>query len=101
MAVATGAAYADDPVTISVSSASKDAAGRASEPAAATAAAPDETGANMLQAISRMIYSGSYALAYGVVYATVFVAQSLPQENPVMHGFCDGGRAAMDELGDA
>jgi hypothetical protein len=53
----------------------------------------------MLQTISRMIYSGSYALAYGVVYATVFVAQSLPQENPVMHGFRDGGQAAMDELG--
>jgi hypothetical protein len=51
-----------------------------------------------LQAISRMIYSGSYALAYGVVYAAVLVAQSLPQENPVMHGFRDGGRAAMDEL---
>jgi hypothetical protein len=45
-----------------------------------------------------MIYSGSYALAYGVVYAAVFVAQSLPQENPVMHGFRDGGGAAMDEL---
>jgi hypothetical protein len=45
-----------------------------------------------------MIYSGSYALAYGIVYATVFVAQSLPQENPVMHGFRDGGGAAMDEL---
>ena len=52
----------------------------------------------MLQTMSRMIYSGSYALAYGIVYATVFVAQSLPQENPVMHGFRDGGRAAMDEL---
>jgi hypothetical protein len=55
-------------------------------------------GFDMLQTMSRMIYSGSYALAYGVVYATVFVAQSLPQENPVMHGFRDGGRAAMDEL---
>jgi len=41
----------------------------------------------------------SYALAYGVVYAAVFVAQSLPQENPVMSGFQDGGRAAIDELG--
>jgi hypothetical protein len=38
-------------------------------------------------------------VAYGVVYATVFVAQSLPQENPVMQGFRGGGRAAMDELG--
>jgi len=28
----------------------------------------------------------------------VFVAQSLPQDNPVMHGFRDGGAAAMDEL---
>ena len=101
MAVATGAAYADDPVTISVSSASKNAAGRASEPAAATAAAPDETGADMLQSISRMIFSGSYALAYGIVYATVFVAQSLPQENPVMDGFRDGGSAAIEQIGDA
>jgi hypothetical protein len=45
-----------------------------------------------------MIYSGCYALAYGVVYATVFVAQSLPQDNPVMYGFRDGGRAAIDEV---
>jgi hypothetical protein len=52
----------------------------------------------MLQTISRTIYSGSYALAYGIVYAAVFVAQSLPGENPVMHGLRDGGGAAMDEL---
>jgi hypothetical protein len=29
----------------------------------------------------------------------VFIAQSLPQENPVMNGFHDGGQAAMVELG--
>jgi hypothetical protein len=58
-----------------------------------------EAGYSTLQTMSRMVYTGSYALAYGVVYATVFVAQSLPQENPIMHGFRDGGRAAMDELG--
>jgi hypothetical protein len=52
----------------------------------------------MLQTLSQMMYSGSYALAYGVVYAAVFVAQSLPQDNSVMHGFRDGGGAAMDEL---
>jgi hypothetical protein len=67
--------------------------------AAPTEQTAAEAGSDMLQTISRMIYSGSYALAYGVVYATVFVAQSLPQENPVMHGFRDGGQAAMDELG--
>jgi hypothetical protein len=33
-----------------------------------------------------------------VVYATVFVARSLPQENPIMRGFCDGGQAAVNEL---
>jgi hypothetical protein len=99
MAVATSKIYADDPLTRPVSPNSEDAAGKASEPAAAQAAT--EAGDDMLQSISRMIYSGSYALAYGVVYATVFVAQSLPQENAVMHGFRDGGSAAMDELGDA
>jgi hypothetical protein len=57
-----------------------------------------EAASGMLQTLSHMIYSGSYALAYGVVYVTVFVVQSLPQENPVLHGFHDGGKAAMDEL---
>ena len=88
MAVATSTVHADDPATRRVSS--------ASEPTVAQASA--EAGADMLQTISRMIYSGSYALAYGVVYATVFVAQSLPQENAVMHGFRDGGSAAKDEF---
>jgi hypothetical protein len=99
MAVATSTNYAADPVTRPISPDSKDVGGRTSEPAAAQAAI--EAGADMLQSISRMIYSGSYALAYGAVYATVFVAHSLPQENAVMNGFRDGGRAAMDELGDA
>ena len=57
-----------------------------------------EAGSDMMQTMSRMIYSGSYALAYGLVYATVFVVQLLPQDNPVMHGFHDGSKAAMDEL---
>ena len=72
-------------------------AGKISEHAAPVEAAP-EAGSDMLQTMSRMIYSGSYALAYGVIYAAVFVAQSSPQENPVMHGFRDSGGAAMDEL---
>jgi hypothetical protein len=82
----------------SASSTSKGTGGTASEPAIPMEEAEAEAGSDMLQTISRMIYSGSYALAYGVVYAAVLVAQSLPQENPVMHGFRDGGRAAMDEL---
>jgi hypothetical protein len=57
-----------------------------------------EADAGALQTMSRMIYNGSYALAYGFVYATVFVAQMIPQDNSMMHGFHDGGKAAMDEL---
>jgi hypothetical protein len=65
----------------------------AAPPEAAAEAASDG-----MQTMSRMIYSGSYALSYGIVYAAVFVTQLLPQDNPVMHGFHDGGKAAMDEL---
>ena len=93
MAVTTGTTPAREPATRSTPAASKDVAGRASEHPAAS-----EAGSDMLQTVSRMVYSGSYALSYGVVYATVFVAQSLPQDNPVMHGLRDGGGAAMDEL---
>ena len=57
-----------------------------------------EAGSDAMQAMSRMVYSGSYAMAYGIVYATVFVLQLLPQDNPFMHGLHDGGKAAMDEL---
>ena len=57
-----------------------------------------EAGSDAMQAMSRMVYSGSYAMAYGIVYATVFVLQFLPQDNPFMHGLHDGGKAAMDEL---
>ena len=60
----------------------------------------DEVESDAMQWLSRMTYSSSYVLAYGVVYAAVFVAQSLPQENPIMHGMRDGGRAAMDQLED-
>ena len=60
--------------------------------------AATEVESGMLHCMSRMIYNGSYALAYGVVYPIAFVVQSLPQENPVMHGFRDGGQAAIDEF---
>jgi hypothetical protein len=82
----------------STAAAARRSAEAAAEPDVATETIVAEGGSDVMQAVSRMVYSGAYALAYGVVYATVFVAQSLPQENPVMHGFRDGGRAAMDEL---
>ena len=97
MAVTTGTTHAREPATRSTPAASKDVAGKASEHATPTGAEAED-GSDMLQTMSQMIYSGSYALAYGVVYAAVFVAQSLPHENPVMHGLRDGGQAAVDEL---
>ena len=100
MAVTTNTTPAREPTTRSTAAASKDVEGRASEHAA-PAETTAEAGGEMLQTASRMIYSGSYALAYGLVYAVVFVVQMMPQENPVMHGFRDGGKAAMDELGQA
>jgi hypothetical protein len=88
-----------EPATKLTSATARDSAKTVFEDAAEAPDTASEAGYSALQTISRMIYTGSYALAYGVVYATVFIAQSLPQENPVMHGFRDGGQAAMDELG--
>jgi hypothetical protein len=98
MAVTTSTTPSREPTTRSTAVASKDLGGTASERAASSGEAT-EAGDHMLQTASRMIYSGSYALAYGLVYAVVFVVQMMPQENLVMHGFRDGGKAAMDELG--
>jgi len=91
------AAGEEDPLR-AVAAAMRDAAATASEHAAKVKESAGEAGATALESISRMAYTGSYVLAYGIVYAAVFVAQSLPQENPVMQGFRDGGRAARDEL---
>jgi hypothetical protein len=99
MAVTTSTTPAREPATRSTSAASKDVVGKGPEHAAPRGEeAAVEAESDMLQTASRMIYSGSYALAYGVVYAAVFVVQMMPQDNPVMHGFRDGGKAAMDEL---
>jgi hypothetical protein len=87
----------DEAAMQAVAAAMRDAAATASEHAAKVKESAGEAGASALQSISRMVYTGSYVLAYGVVYATVFVACSLPQENAVMRGFRDGGRAAMDD----
>ena len=82
----------------SVGQGARDAAAAASEHAAKVRQLADEAGYDPSQTLSRLAYTGAYALAYGVVYAAVFAAQSLPQENPVMRGFHDGGRAARDRL---
>jgi len=96
--VLTKASDADEAAMHSIAQAMRDAATTASEHAAKVKRSASEAGPKALEMLSQMFYTGSYVLAYGAVYATVFVATSLPQENPVMHGFRDGGAAAMDEL---
>ncbi len=75
----------------SVSDAMRDAAASAEN-------AVNEVAPQVLRGVSRFVYTTSYLVSYCVVYPVVFVAHALPQENPVMHGLRDGGRAALDAL---
>ena len=88
----------DEAALQAVAAAMRDAATTASEHAVKVKESASEMGAPALESISRMLYTGSYVMAYGIVYAAVFAARSLPQENPIMRGFQNGGRAALDEL---
>jgi hypothetical protein len=82
----------------SVGQAARDAAATAAAHAAKVRQSVGQAGYDPVQTLSRLVYTGSYVVAFGVVYAAVLVAQSLPQENPVMRGCRDGGRAAWDRL---
>ena len=48
--------------------------------------------------LSRVAYHTSYAISYGVVFPTVFIARSIPQNNPLVHGLHDGANAAKDMI---
>ena len=102
MAAGTAAktATGEEAAMQAVAAAMRDAAATASEHATKVKESTSEAGTTALESISRMVYTGSCVLAYGAVYATVFVARSMPQENPMMRGFREGGRAALDELED-
>jgi hypothetical protein len=89
---------ADATAKRSIAGTMSEAATTASEHAAKVKQTTSEAGPKALETLSQMFYTGSCVLAYGVVYATVFVAHSLPQDNPIMRGFRDGGKAAVDEL---
>jgi hypothetical protein len=60
--------------------------------AAPTEQTAAEAGSDMLQTISRMIYSGSYALAYGVVYATCSLPSRCLKRIRSCTGFATVGR---------
>ncbi len=85
----------------SVADALREAIHSADEGTAKAKERPKASAPDVMQSLSRFAYTGSYMVAYGVVYASVFVAKSLPQDNPVMEGFIDGGKAAVDAVNDA
>jgi hypothetical protein len=58
-------------------------------------------GPDIAHSASRFAYTTSYMISYGIVYAAVFAAKSIPQENPIVEGFVDGGRAALDAVNEA
>lgn len=49
--------------------------------------------ANML---SKLAYNTCYAISYGLVFPSVLLAQSIPQNNALVHGLIDGAHAAKD-----
>ena len=87
---------ADDQAMRAVADAVRDASKTATEHATAVQNAIVGTG--LIRSVSCIGYTSAYAIAFGIVYTAVFVTQWLPQDNPVMDGFSDGARAAMDSL---
>ena len=92
----TNGGTADEQAMHSVAEAVRDASRAATEHASVVKNAIAETG--LVRSISRISYTGAYALSFGIVYTAVFVTQWLPQDNPVMDGFSDGAQAAIDSL---
>ena len=48
--------------------------------------------------LARTTYTGAYFMAYAAVFTAVLVGKAIPQKNPVIKGFRDGGRAARDVI---
>jgi hypothetical protein len=48
--------------------------------------------------LSRLAYTTGYAVSYGVVFPTLFVAQTVPKDNTLVHGLIDGAHAARDSV---
>ena len=46
--------------------------------------------------LSQIAYKTCYAISYGLVFPSVLIAQSVPQNNALVHGLIDGAHAAKD-----
>ena len=85
----------------SVADAMRDAVHAATEDATRAKEKLRNAGPEVMRSASRFTYTSCYMVSYGIVYATVFLAKSIPQDNPVVEGFIDGGRAAIDAVNEA
>ncbi len=89
-----GAAGSEELVMQSVADAMTNASKTATRHAAKVNQAVGDVVPVALESVSRAAYTGAYFLSYAVVYPVVLGAHILPQQNAVMRGFRDGGRAA-------
>jgi hypothetical protein len=48
--------------------------------------------------MSRLVYTTCYTLSYGVVFPTVWVARSIPADNPLVTGVTEGAKAAIEAV---
>lgn len=48
--------------------------------------------------LSRIAYTTSYAVSYGIVFPTVFIGQYVPKNNALVHGLTDGAVAAKEAV---
>jgi hypothetical protein len=46
--------------------------------------------------LSKVAYNTCYAISYGLVFPSVLLAHSIPQNNAFVHGLIDGAHAARD-----
>jgi len=44
--------------------------------------------------LSRVVYQTTYAVSYGVVFPTAFVARAIPRDNAAVRGLIEGAHAA-------
>jgi hypothetical protein len=50
--------------------------------------------------LSKLAYNTCYTISYGVVFPSVLLARSVPQNNAMVNGLVDGAKAAMDMVGE-
>jgi hypothetical protein len=48
--------------------------------------------------VTRLVYTTCYSLSYGVVFPTVWVARSIPPDNPIVTGLAEGAKAAIEAV---